>query len=508
MISQPDQDYLDYKNWNEEYENEESGRIGGKQTPAGRTPVQGILSGNTMLANCNSNEFEAAIKAPKKERKVMKKSKRFKIFGSMRKAGTRNKNGNQVASDDAPAIEVKQYDARALGRRRYLYLRDVLETGDLDYRDASLPNAGNCDVVTSLPVMTQFAEKEDNFDWNDEDVEFLCKSSEYDSDLSNIDPVGYGSRSRSQSTHRSLTSFDRNAMHSQNRKNLLPHSRSRSHSSNRGTISRSDFVQTLQQAEQKTLNRLSDAANRSRSQSSHHSLQHVRSRSHSTHKSDCRMKTRMDIINNPSDENSGTLSRMVQNQGRNCIHESKRQQFEDNIFDDAQSHVSALSMTSPTEASNNKILKEMLSISFSENGKIANKKSKTKYKTSDLSFFCGLPSMKYPYDFNSDESSNDSNSDDMHSNVADLILNGEVLPATSSLTSYSTDVQNSEDDEDDDEIESSSDEEKTRQHERAVGYMHFEGAKKLLTIVQGKLSNCFVPATRSPPALHCKTMFA
>ena len=548
-------DQRHFREWSDNHQFDTEGRIDDKEACARRNSALGILSGNT-LANCDHNEFRTTIKAPRKERKRMNSSKRFKIFGSMKKTGTRKKESDRDARE--PAEEERQYDELALGRR--MYLRDVVG-GDpfMESRDSSLLHSGYADGVHRLPMTQYNMDKnevhlpadQNDFDWDENELNFLSKSIEDESDLSNVFSSIHGSRSRSQSTHRSMASKKGIPMN-QPKVNgfLLPHPRSRSRSNSRSIsrVSRSNFIQSLQEAETAALNGLQNPSSCSsrRPQSTHmvppsmfHStssrnnqdnilaLAQARSRSRSTSNSRTKSSNlhRISTMNNLSnaDENGLTSRKMIQIPLRktylegnnenvyNHIHHRSRDQTKDQTLDDdSNSHVSALSMTSPTEASNKKTLNQMLSISFSDYENGTKNKSNTEYNEEEIgkpSFFCGLP-MKSNYQLDSEESSCGSSSEERSSSVAELILRDDVLlPSTSSLTSQSTDVPNSDDEE---EEESSDDEARGGEEDSSCNNPSktsiFE-PRKILTAIQGKLSDCFLPVSKSPPSYHSKTMF-
>lgn len=530
--------HIDFPDWSYRYNFQQGGILDENQTPGNyRNLAPGILIGNTKLANCDHSELQTTLKAPRKERKPMKSSKRFKIFGSMRKADPRNKNANNHVGASHSVLEERQSDEHNLGRKQYL--RDVGRDQSSEYQKITTLHRGYDGGWNKLQPNrvvkdeTILQENQNLYDWDDEDLQFLSKSIGDESDLSTMEPHMYGSRSRSQSTQRSFASS--------NRIPPIPHPRSRSQSNSRSgaRVSRSHFVRKLQQKAEHTalISTLKNPNTLNKSMSSHRSssgakyhkmrlntsVDQARSRSLSTHSSKAQLSkgehnipekdelaSRRNSQLPPRRQFPQSKSQFVyDDEGKmHRIYESRRKYRTDNGFDDTQSHVSALSMTSPTEASKKRLLNEMLSISFSENSISSNKNPTTINKQDNNNipnFFCGLSGMNFQHD--SGESSSDCSSDGRLSSVAELILQDNVLPSTSSLTSHSTDIHDSEDDSEDDEIESSDTDSFERQNELSVDQKKnrtVSGTRKILTAIQGKLSDCFMPATNSPPSLQFK----
>ena len=100
----------------------------------------GILSGNTYLANCEQDEFQQyqQTKAPKKEKRIMTASRRFKIFGPTKKS-----NDNKGTDEKVPhSLETTKHIIKDSDLDQKRNLKDFIESIEYesDYRLSSLHN--------------------------------------------------------------------------------------------------------------------------------------------------------------------------------------------------------------------------------------------------------------------------------------------------------------------------------------------------------------------------------
>mmetsp|Transcript_19731 Transcript_19731/g.24339 ORF Transcript_19731/g.24339 Transcript_19731/m.24339 type:complete len:591 (+) Transcript_19731:68-1840(+) len=185
------------------------------------------------------------------------------------------------------------------------------------------------------------------------------------------------------------------------------------------------------------------------------------------------------------------------------------------FIEDDKSEVSVLSMSSPqtskTKTINSIIAPHDVSVAFKTQEMQIGKQEKTPSLPLDRRslFMCAFPDM-HMVDMNSlDESSSDG-SDSIDSSLLEINLEmPNVLPTTSSLTSYTTDGTRSEeedddkiyDDEDIDDDKNGLEKDSQRSPSSAnIGQKYFLRSK-ILSLIKGKLSDCFMPTvSNSPPS--------
>lgn len=174
----------------------------------------GILSGNTYLANCEQDEFQQyqQTKAPKKEKRIMKASRRFKIFGPTKKSSD-----NKGTDEKVPhSLETTKHIIKDSDLDQKRNLKDFIESIEYesDYHLSSLHNKQhdrdevNLMQLKSNDIDKYYTDCYERLQSIDMDIGLnyslssLTKTVE--SDLSkNIDKIQLHNRTRSHSTIRS-----------------------------------------------------------------------------------------------------------------------------------------------------------------------------------------------------------------------------------------------------------------------------------------------------------------
>ncbi len=476
-----------------------------------------LLSGNTILANQDdSAKLQTPLKAPKKSKKRMKTAKRLKIFGSMRKGNDKRK---QKQISNSTSNDSRDWDFTTLGVRRF---KDderndaILMSRSSPFDHGYKPRYHNASQNRQVHQRDVFVEPNiERRRCNDSNHDLLnhSKSAEFVGGPQKFHlPDKTFSRDQSQSTQRSSIRSD-NAISRNVKGNIdMPYSktvhkvRSRSQSTNRSLASTAMMTKSAEVYDDDI--GLSTSQSQLSCQNSTINS-NFKSNSYETfgdHFNLLSMKSSSDFAQSGSVEHFHDQLSDIDNYDTSKLYvdknRSEQYQNQSEHFLDNQTQVSALSMNSPTTASNRSYP------TVRKDYNILRSQKKTE-NPSNNPFFCHFPNVqchnvKNITDY--DEGSSDS-SDSIDSSIIELTIGGDiVLPNTSSLSSQSTDLHLS--DEEDDETENNEDLEQesasTSTSTCKSAYNHRDGkhfivARKIFSVMQGKLADCLLPPLNSPP---------
>ncbi len=416
-----------------------------------------VLSGNTLLANGgHSSSDHHQTKAPKKQKRIMKASKRFKIFGNMTIAGGRNNVDKDRKKDK---ITKSAYDFGKVGQSRYV--REFQQSYDKEPE----------------PHETIYYERVINKHLSSNDT--LLNSTNSDSQTMDV------SRSHSSENHDMKVSYDRSRSHSSERSQRLPMK-----PTNNGFINAQPGVRQTNMIPQQMINPIT----MKRDNKNHVILPQVTNKDtyrnlyyeHSDtsrydnlhnikHLHGNRIPSQLPMTNTG---NSFDININMYNRNSTLRNHNIDQGLCNN--DDIMSKVSELSMTSPTADSNKSyFLDKMLHSCY---------QGENQDRSTNL---CSAATLNPRIEEESDsDDSSSQNSDGLSSSVVEIAVEAQqVLSKVSTISSNSEDVVETESEDD----VCTQDENETKSEIPHPKSKILIQTKKLLSLIQGKFSDCFVP---------------
>lgn len=428
-----------------ENENEKTPFVNSKQN------THGVLSGNTLLVNGGHSSSDQT-KAPKKQKRIMKASKRFKIFGNMRIPGGRN---NIDIDKKKDTITKSAYDFGKLGQSRYM--REFQRSDDKEPEQH--------ETIYYERVINKHLSSNDTLLNNTEsDSQTMDVSRSHSSE--NHDMKVFYNRSRSRSTERSQIPPMKptndgfiNAQPGVRQNNMIPQQMINPSTMRR--VERNHVI--LPQGTNKD-NEIGDT---------HRNIcfEHSVNRYNNLHNVN-RLHGNLIPLQLPMTNTMNSLDIHMNMYNRNSTlgHYNN---------DDIMSKVSELSMTSPTAVTNKSyfLTKILHSCYQGEN-------------QDRSAYLCNVATMNPRIVESDSDDSSSQNTDDLCSSVVEIAVEPQqVLSKISTISSNSEDVADGESEDDD----CTQDEDETKSEIPHPKSKILTKTKKLLLLIQGKFSDCFEP---------------
>jgi hypothetical protein len=417
----------------------------------------GVLSGNTLLVN-GGHSSSVQTKAPKKQKRIMKASKRFKIFGNMRIPGGRNYIEKDKKKD---TMTTSAYDFSKLGQSRYLKEFQQSDDKETEHRETIYyervmnRHLSSSDTLLNSTSDSQTMDVSRSHSSENCDMKSRSQSTERDQIIAHVNP-----------TINAYINIQKGNQKGVRQNKIIPQQ-----------MINPNTMRGAERNSQGTNNEMSETYQNlfvKHSVASRHNNIHNVKRLHSN-----RIPSQLPMTNTM---NSLDIHMNIYNRNPVLEHYNIVQgQYND---DDVMSKVSELSMTSPTAVTNkNFFLHKILNSCYQGENQ------------DNSAYLCNVTAMNDKIEESNSDDSSSENSNDLCSSIVEIAVEPQqVLSKISTISSNSEDVVDVESEDDD------CTQDETKSEMTHPKYKILIQTKKLLSLLQDKFSDCFVPEGFSSPS--------